>query len=1008
MAQKEMCVSELCRSRNAGSASSLWLKIAIKFFASSFGPQMEIQQRIKAYKRGGEYEETGKTLRQKVRDSLGAEASKCDVEREFNRRIYELAAFEVHGIRPLTADDYEAGCRNYSNRYYAKEYSDVVHEDSLRPARQSQEMALQRLRQQFSRLDSEAQKGWAAQEPDQYAPIEFATRDDNQRICHRKTVEEVNAECAEGLLPSGTAVALQGLASRADLNGKLATIVEFNRDRGRYQVRLAGGEEEHCVKPECLMWLGGLSKAKRAAEPTEAPDIGYPTLTAGGKAYRRSCLRTAIDTAAGCENEDVRAHIVWETLTKGERSQLRARALAEECDVTESSFADLGRKLVELLIAASTSRFAYPVILLCYAIQSLGWTSIRAARNAFDSHLSARAWKKVRLMAWMPHYVYAKANNGRLGFRKCPREQFATVAEQHTSDTCKPIVGHGRGKRGHPDDEPITGRAWNDTPAQVHLHNVKDLGGIARTTFYRNWKQDHPHISHGKQVLDACEDCHHWDKSTSSLVRESLKQFKTTLEESYPGYWDKFTKDVLPAVPVDKRGLSSPVLPEKMFDYVCGHSTWDRRGAELALNAQMKLHELETWVKNNLSRKWDRIGGDHVPEIGLITVVKMNAWHFTVRDYQRDGFRGATLRPKPGKRYYLCDFAQSPTLPLGPKQGGTWWFAPARFSYTVFGVHVWGAGMPAGGIYYLYLSRVMDHTPTYVIAVLEDLRARLPPDADVEEEGLWCDIGLHFRCYRFWAYWLAHLTALLKKPRTLDHFPGGHGKTRLDGLFGKRSRWTMQACLRKVLSTLEEVAEVLRERAARASDQNPAAPKIEIIAWTPPERKTVWKESLDDKRMRAVGMGCNSSFSMSTTISAHGLVMMHNHTLSGLPARANLTPVLVPGAKDAGDVALEKAETKKAGKIGPDGWRRSLRDNTPELDDPAFSKLNTAYNNQRVDIALSSRHRDHRPGWEEQRARQKETARQVRARTKQKLEVIESSSSSDSSSSSATSSASAQ
>lgn len=53
-------------------------------------------------------------------------------------------------------------------------------------------------------------------------------------------------------LTPGTQVVLQGLQSAAELNGKVANILEVAEEKGRYQVRVVGAEgRKLAVKYEC-------------------------------------------------------------------------------------------------------------------------------------------------------------------------------------------------------------------------------------------------------------------------------------------------------------------------------------------------------------------------------------------------------------------------------------------------------------------------------------------------------------------------------------------------------------------------------------------------------------------------------------------------------------------------------------------------------------------------------------------------------------------------------------
>ena len=65
------------------------------------------------------------------------------------------------------------------------------------------------------------------------------------------------------------------------------------------------------------------------------------------------------------------------------------------------------------------------------------------------------------------------------------------------------------------------------------------------------------------------------------------------------------------------------------------------------------------------------------------------------------------------------------TLPVGPNEEGSWFWAQSRLAYSTMGIHVW--------------------TPWYPVAILSDLIARLDLEG-FERITIWSDTGIHFRC----------------------------------------------------------------------------------------------------------------------------------------------------------------------------------------------------------------------------------------------------------------------
>ena len=439
----------------------------------------------------------------------------------------------------------------------------------------------------------------------------------------------------------------------------------------------------------------------------------------------------------------------------------------------------------------------------------------------------------------MPRYVPCKADNGRLGYRKCAPQLLDEILTLNTVDTCQTLVGHGRGKQQEDGQDVITRRTLTDTSRQVFFASCKELG-ISVPTWYRNLKNDHKDVGRGKAKLDDCEDCLHWDRSLEPMIKSYLVECKRNLEDKLPGYWKRWD-----AENNQKEVNKSVTVPfiEAMLRYIAEHVSSNER-EDLSQKHRLILHECEAAVLHSFRSTWPRVD----QAIGLVDIVKHNHWHFTCRDAARTAYRQEMYSPIAGQRNFLIDFSQSPTLPVGPRQAGTWWFAPARLSISCLGVYIWGESVPKEGIYFMYMSRVMDHTPWYVIAVLDDVVKRLGDATNVTKDVMWSDIGLHFRCYRLWCYWLSHIPWVRNIETKHNYFPGGHGKTKLDGQFGRRERYTQQAALKKVISTPEEVVGILNERAKKVHDTNPTAAMTEYILFSPPPRKELFQKTFDVER----------------------------------------------------------------------------------------------------------------------------------------------------------------
>lgn len=102
----------------------------------------------------------------------------------------------------------------------------------------------------------------------------------------------------------------------------------------------------------------------------------------------------------------------------------------------------------------------------------------------------------------------------------------------------------------------------------------------------------------------------------------------------------------------------------------------------------------------------------------------------------------------------------------------------------MFVAYVWGEGVEVPG-YYTYLSDVLDHTPGFAIACLDDFLGKVFTGT-VTDIALRADVGTHFRAARIWGYWLDALPKPKEVNSQANYFSDGHVKEKIDGLTGRR------------------------------------------------------------------------------------------------------------------------------------------------------------------------------------------------------------------------------
>eukprot|EP00975_Prorocentrum_lima_P022128 4657997-Prorocentrum_lima.AAC.1 len=88
----------------------------------------------------------------------------------------------------------------------------------------------------------------------------------------------------------------------------------------------------------------------------------------------------------------------------------------------------------------------------------------------------------------------------------------------------------------------------------------------------------------------------------------------------------------------------------------------------------------------------------------------------------------------------LGTLQEGKTLPIGPAEAGSSWYALHRLAYSCLGVHVWSED---GELFYMYMGRCMEKGSLYVISVLwQVLEQQLAGRSKVV---LWSDGGVHFK-----------------------------------------------------------------------------------------------------------------------------------------------------------------------------------------------------------------------------------------------------------------------
>ena len=119
------------------------------------------------------------------------------------------------------------------------------------------------------------------------------------------------------------------------------------------------------------------------------------------------------------------------------------------------------------------------------------------------------------------------------------------------------------------------------------------------------------------------------------------------------------------------------------------------------------------------------------------------------------------------------------TLPIGPKEISTLWYAPARLAYMLISIYVAGPNWPKGK-WYSYTTRVMEKNTVMMTAVAIDLFSRLNL-VDIHTCRWWMDPAVYWRNYAWMGTLMIHIMQTYKI--NMDYGIGmeQHWKTQNDG-----------------------------------------------------------------------------------------------------------------------------------------------------------------------------------------------------------------------------------
>ena len=181
------------------------------------------------------------------------------------------------------------------------------------------------------------------------------------------------------------------------------------------------------------------------------------------------------------------------------------------------------------------------------------------------------------------------------------------------------------------------------------------------------------------------------------------------------------------------------------------------------------------------------------------------------------------------------------SLPVGPIEVSTIWFARARLAYSTLVVKFWSAateGKEPINEMHTYVGRTMEKTSKYPLAVLKDVLQKRPDLAAFNQLTLWSDGCGQFKSREVvgtTAFDFAH--AFGWEEVETSYTAPKHGKSPLDGHMGVLSKVKESVALRKMLLEICDVVDAFRAYFDREAIIHPTQPKHVVTEFIPAEKR---------------------------------------------------------------------------------------------------------------------------------------------------------------------------
>lgn len=643
--------------------------------------------------------------------------------------------------------------------------------------------------------------------------------------------------------------------------------------------------------------------------------------------------------------------------TSAEQRQCFLKLAAAELQQENAQFMQLGRHVADLFVKVPRS-FGARRLLVQACLQS-GVVGRREIRRLTGLAVSPGLLRAARCSE--PVAKQRQFHGGRPSKRCNPAIRAAVEAILMNTSQETSIVR----VRQNGDFQSV--RNMLTTPHQLYWSSPRIRSLMSQATFYRMMRSVFRSFSLCKRRTDVCDICLHHDNKFVPEVQRVVDHARRSLETLWPGYCAPFDAE-------QDASVDSVANLQRLSRFVDAHpqkfaearATWvadleNKDGVRVAYRARSGLQLLASlrvpccpWCPLSrcvgsgccicqhlhlhvASLRFDlhKAEADASHQLrSFLGAAAAFQWHFTTVRRQGQCAQELLLAPPSGTVVWLMDFKQNVTTPIGPSEGGSWWYATSRVQHTVFGLLQVVSGTTPTSTYFTFLTDVQDHSAHLVRVFLSKLLEQMPSETQTLQ--VWCDCGPHFRTYVLAYFLLVEIVQAKGIVVCLNFAAEHHGKGQVDGLFGRLDGFMKAKARTHVISSLDDLGRAYKEGAARTAAVDPSVQYVFYI-----------EDPADSELQKPYrALQTEKNFEIQKT---YCLESRPRGPLRGRPVDADCGVYLVNrffSDRSTGEILAGLYVQRPADPTR--SWKRSYRERAPEVDGVALPTLQLRYTVQKA------------------------------------------------------------